>query len=83
MEIRQAIIDYLTEEVSNNTTALKSYDSDQLLPNNTNQEVLRMREIEAIKLRDRIHELSRHISVIKKIFPQAEKQKPEKGEMKK
>lgn len=34
-------------------------------------ETKRIREIEAIKLRDRIHELSRHIAVIKRMYPNA------------
>lgn len=42
---------------------------DTILPNNTSDEIVKMREIEAIKLRDRIYELTRHISAIKRIIP--------------
>jgi len=66
---KNSIIDYFTNELTRNTDALKKYEGDKLLPDSTNVEVLKMREIEAIKLRDRVYELSRHIDVIKKIIP--------------
>lgn len=63
------IIDYLTEQLDINTNSLKQYEGDKLLPDNTPVEVLKMREIEAIKLRDRVYELTRHIAAITKIIP--------------
>lgn len=68
-QIKNSIIDYLTDELKINSDALKPYEGDNLLPNNTNNEVLKIREIEAVKLRDRIHELNRHIAVIKRMIP--------------
>ncbi|MBK7885487.1 MAG: hypothetical protein IPJ81_18105 [Chitinophagaceae bacterium] len=68
-QIKNSILDYLTEELKINSDALKPYEGDNLLPDNTNDEVLKIREIEAVKLRDRIHELNRHIAVIKRMIP--------------
>lgn len=66
-EIKQNIIDYLQEEVSINSNALKSYEEKDNPIQNSDIEIKRMREIEAVKLRDRIHELARHIAVIKRM----------------
>lgn len=66
-EIKNNILDYLQEEVQINSTALKAYDSDLNPIQNSDAEIKKMREVEAIKLRDRIHELSRHIAVIKRM----------------
>lgn len=68
-EIKNKIIDYLTDELKINSDALKSYEGDKLLPDNTNAEILKIREIEAVKLRDRIHQLTSHIAVIKRMIP--------------
>ncbi|SHK93209.1 hypothetical protein SAMN05444266_101629 [Chitinophaga jiangningensis] len=70
VEVRQIVIDYLQEELGINSIALKAYDSDSPIQNG-DAEIKRMREIEAIKLRDRIHELTRHIAVIKRMIPNA------------
>ncbi|TZF84527.1 hypothetical protein FW774_05935 [Pedobacter sp. BS3] len=69
-EVKQTIIDYLTEELTINSAALKNYDNgdDPIKQRDTNPEIQKMREIEAIKLRDRIHELTRHIAVIKRMI---------------
>lgn len=67
--IKNSIIDYLTEQLEINSNSLKQYEVDRLLPDNTPDEIVRMREIEAIKLRDRIHELTSHIAAIKRIIP--------------
>ncbi len=67
-QAKDSIINYLTEELNRNTDTLKQYEGDKLLPDSTNVEVLKMREIEAIKLRDRIYELSRHIAVINRMI---------------
>ena len=66
-EIKQNIIDYLQEEVSINSNALKSYEEKDNPIQNSDIEIKRMREIEAVKIRDRIHELARHIAVIKRM----------------
>lgn len=68
-QIKNSIVDYLSEELKINSDALKSYEGDSTLPDNTNSEILKIREIEAIKLRDRIHQLTSHIAVIKRMIP--------------
>ncbi|WP_182995297.1 hypothetical protein [Pelobium manganitolerans] len=69
-EVKQTIIDYLTEELHINTQALASYEGgdDPIKNRETSDEIKKMREIEAIKLRDRIHETTRHIAVIKRMI---------------
>lgn len=67
-EIKQTIVDYLQDEVKINTDALKAYEGDQTIQDQ-DATIRRMRETEAIKLRDRIYELNRHIAVIKRMFP--------------
>ena len=62
------VIEYLDGEKSVCEDALKAYD-DTIIPD-TDAEIRSMREREAIKLRDRITELSRHIKVIKAMFPE-------------
>jgi hypothetical protein len=66
-EIKANIISYLLEEVQINTNALKAYEEKDNPIQNSDPEVKRMREIEAIKLRDRIYELNRHIAVINRM----------------
>lgn len=66
-EIKNNIIDYLQEELTINANALKSYDERDNPIQNSDVEIKKMREIEAIKLRDRIHEITRHIAVIKRM----------------
>lgn len=79
-QIKANIIDYLTEEMQLNSESLKQYETDSLLPNNLPLEIFKMREIEAIKLRDRIHELTKHISAVKRMIPvQYEQPKVNKG----
>ena len=68
-EVKEEIIDYLTEQVEINTQSLASYETDNLLPPTIPDEVRRMREMEAIKFRDRINQLSGYISFIKRAFP--------------
>lgn len=68
-QLSLSVIDYLTEQLEINTESLKQYEFDTILPNNSPIDVIKMREIEAIKLRDRIYELTRHISAIKRIIP--------------
>ncbi len=68
-EVKQNIVDYLQEEITINTAALKPYDdnNDPLKNNQVSAEVQRMRETEAIKLRDRIQQLTTYIAVIKRM----------------
>ncbi len=68
MQIKDSIIDYLKELQDINSTTLKSYSGEDPMKNReVSSEIQMIREIEAIKLRDRIHELSRYIAVIKRI----------------
>lgn len=71
-QIKNSILDYLTEQLEINSESLKQYEGDKLLPDNTPSDIRQIREIEAIKLRDRIHELTRHLSAIKRIIPIAD-----------
>jgi hypothetical protein len=67
-EVKQNILDYLTDEMAINTAALKSYDANENPIQDSDSEIRKMREIEAIKLRHSIHELNRHIAVIKRMI---------------
>lgn len=66
-EVKQNIIDYLQEELSINSNALKTYEDKDNPIQSADARIKEMREIEAIKLRDRIHEITRHIAVIKRM----------------
>lgn len=66
-EVKKNIVAYLQEELTINTAALKSYEEKESIIN-SDSEIKKMREIEAIKLRDRIHELARHIAVINRMY---------------
>jgi hypothetical protein len=65
--MRDTIIEYLETEKSINEDALAAYEPKPIQDDDA--EIRRMREKEAIKLRDRITELKRHIAVIKRMFP--------------
>lgn len=67
IEMRDTIIEYLEGEKSINEDALKAYEPKAI--QDQDAEIRIMREKEAIKIRDRITELSRHIAVIKRMFP--------------
>ena len=67
IEMRDTILDYLEKEKSINEDALLAYQSQPI--QDADSEIRLMREREAIKLRDRIYELKRHIEVIKKMYP--------------
>lgn len=67
IEMRDTILNYLEEEKGIFEAALKAYDPQAI--QDTDNEIRQMREKEAIKLRDRITELNRHISVIRYMFP--------------
>jgi hypothetical protein len=67
IEMRNTIIDYLQDEADVNSKALAAYEEKPF--QDSDRELNRMREIEAIKLRDRVNQINRHISVIKRMFP--------------
>jgi hypothetical protein len=67
IEMRNTIIEYLTDEAEINNKALEAYK--EMPIQDADPELRRMREIEAIKLRDRVNQALRHISVIKRMFP--------------
>ena len=67
IEMRDNIVEYLEEQKSINEDALKAYEP--MIIQDSDPEIRKMREREAIKIRDRITELKRHISVIKKMYP--------------
>ena len=67
IEMRDTIVAYLEEKKRINEDALKAYEPKPI--QDDDPEIRIMREKEAIKLRDRIAELKRHISVIKLMFP--------------
>ena len=67
LEMRNDIVEYLMEEVERNRAALKTYD-DRVIQD-SDAELRRLREIEAIKLRTEINKGLRDIAVIKKMFP--------------
>lgn len=67
IEMRDTILEYLAGEKSINEAALVAYEPKIIQENDS--EIRIMREREAIKLRDRITELNRHIAVIKRMFP--------------
>lgn len=66
-EVKQSIIDYLTDQVKIESDALKSYEERDTPIQNADADIKRIREMEAIKIRDRIYELNRHIAVIKRM----------------
>lgn len=67
IEMRDSILEYLEEEKTINEKALLAYEPKPIAEQDA--EIRIMREKEAIKLRDRITELSRHIAVIKRMYP--------------
>lgn len=64
-EVKDNILNYFQDQLEINSAALKAYDNDAI--KDTDTEIRKMREIEAIKLRDRVNELTRHIAVIKRM----------------
>lgn len=70
-ELKRNVIDYLQDELQINTAALKAYDDLNNPMQGADPEIKKMRELEAIKLRDRVTELSRHIAVVKRMYPDA------------
>jgi hypothetical protein len=70
-ELKKNVVDYLLDELKINSDALKAYDDLNNPMQAADHEIRRLREFEAIKLRDRINELNRHIAVIKRMYPDA------------
>jgi polyhydroxyalkanoate synthesis regulator phasin len=68
IEMRDTIIEYLETQKSICEDALIAYMPQPI--QDMDSEIRIMREKEAIKLRDRITELKRHIAVIKNMYPQ-------------
>lgn len=62
MEVKTNILNYLNGQQKVLMAALAIYDTDAIKDSDT--EIKRMRETEAIKLRDRLSELNRHIATI-------------------
>lgn len=67
LEMRNQIVEYLERQKAINADALQTYESSMIQDSDVT--IRRMREREAIKLRDRIYELTRHIEVIKRMYP--------------
>lgn len=63
-DFKKKITDYLKGQLEINVNALKSYE-DPIKDSDT--EIRRMREIEAIKIRHSIYEINSHIAVIEKM----------------
>lgn len=69
-EVKNTILNFLQDELKINSDALKAYDDIINNPiQNSDPDIKRMREIESIKLRDRIHQLNSYIAVIKRMTP--------------
>lgn len=68
-EVKNMIIQYLQEEKEICEAALRQYDSYDSPMQDADQEIKKMREVEAMKLRNNIHELNRHIAVIRRMVP--------------
>lgn len=66
------VVDYMEEQKRINEEALKPYETNPVLDSDTDTQIKRMRERHAAALRHDIHELNRHIAVIKKMVPPAE-----------
>lgn len=66
-EVASSIINYLEGQKTIVEHALHAYDPNPLIDND--RDIRQMRELEAIKLRDRLNELSRHIAVVKAMYP--------------
>lgn len=80
-EVATNIIQYLEGQKDIVDNALKAYDPNPLIDGD--RDVRQMRETEAIKLRDRTNELSRHIAVIKAMYPNIKPSSSGKGRTKK
>ena len=70
-EVQRSVVDYLQDEVKINSDALKAYDSNPMEDDKRDPDVKKLREVQAMILRDRVQELNRHIAVIKRMYPNA------------
>lgn len=70
-EVTRTVVDYFQDQLSINSDALKAYEPNPMEDGNRDPEVKRYREVQAMILRDRINEISRHIAVIKRMYPNA------------
>ena len=70
-EIRRTVTDYLQKEIKINSDALKAYEPNPMDDDKRDPDVKKFREFQAMLLRDRINELTRHIAVIKRMYPNA------------
>lgn len=71
-KLKAGFIDYFTEQIDIENTALNMYDKmGPIDKNESTDEVKKLREIQSILIRDRITQLTKHIAVIKRIFPDA------------
>lgn len=70
-EVQRTVVDYLQDELKINTDALKAYEPNPLDDEKRDAKVKEWREIQAMILRDRISEITKHIAVIKRMYPNA------------
>jgi hypothetical protein len=70
-EIRRTVTDYLQDEVKINSDALRAYEHNPMEDDKRDPDVKKLREVQAMILRDRINELNRYIAVIKRMYPDA------------
>lgn len=68
-EMKGNILKYLEDQRDIVIDALTAYNDGPIADSDV--ELRRMREVEAIRLRDRVSELKRHIAVIKQMYPDA------------
>lgn len=66
--MKQQFLEYLEDQKAINEAALKPYDTYTPIQD-ADEEVRKMKAIEVIRLTDRIHELSKHIAVVKRMVP--------------
>jgi hypothetical protein len=70
-EVQRTVVDYLQDELKINSDALRAYDHNPMEEDKRDSDVKKMRELQAMILRDRINEINRHIAVIKRMYPNA------------
>jgi hypothetical protein len=68
-EVKKNVLKYLEDQYDIAFNALAAYEPTAIM--DSDAEIRKMREYEAIKLRDRVAELKRHIAVIKQMYPDA------------
>ncbi len=66
---KRTVIDYLQDELKVNSDALRAYEPTAM--EGLTDEVKKLREVQAMILRDRIAEINRHIAVIKRMYPES------------